>query len=66
MVKSELVRDMKSYTGGASFISVTELTKYLGQSNQTRIKNRYLSGLKSVAGKKYYIPEVAEKVLEVG
>lgn len=66
MVKSDLIRDMKSFTSGASFISVTELTKYLGQSNQTRIKNRYLSGLKPVAGKKYYIPEVAEKVLEVG
>lgn len=65
MVKSDLIRDMKSFTSGASFISVTELTKYLGQSNQTRIKNRYLSGLQPVAGKKYFIPEVAEKVMEL-
>ena len=66
MVKSDLVRDMKSFTHGASFISVTELTKYLGQRNITRVKTKYLTELQPVAGKKYFIPEVAEKVMEKG
>ena len=63
MVKSDLIRDMKSFTSGASFISVTELTKYLGQHNQTRVKSLYLGELKPVAGKKYFIPEVADQIM---
>jgi len=63
MVKSDLVRDMKLFTHGASFISVTELTKYLGQRNQTRVKGIYLEELKPAAGKKYFIPEVAEQIM---
>lgn len=65
MVKSDLVKDMKTYTHGASFISVTELTRYLGQRNNTRVKNTYLGELQPVAGKKYFIPEVAERIMEV-
>ena len=63
MTKTELARDMKTFVG-AGVISNTELCKYLGQTNKTRIKAQYLSGLTPIAGKKYFIPEVAEAIME--
>lgn len=62
MTRAELIKDMKSATG-SSFITVTELCKYLGLSNNTRVKAEYLADLDRV-GTHYFIPDVAGAILE--
>jgi len=62
MTKSDLIRDMKTFTG-AGVISASELTRYLGCKNAHRIKEKYLIELQPVASKKYFIPDVAEAIM---
>jgi len=62
MTKSDLVRDMKQTTG-SSFITVSELTRYLGKQNQSRVKQKYLKDLDRV-GKGYFIPDVAQTIMD--
>ena len=58
---------MKTYVGGASFITVGELTKYLGQTNTSRVKQKYLTNEFRLTGtKSYFIPEIAKKVYAEG
>lgn len=62
MTKTDLTRDMRTFTG-AGVISAKELTKYLGYSNPHRVKEKFLSGLSPVADKKYFIPDVADAIM---
>ena len=62
MTKTDLTRDMRAYTG-AGVISATELSRYLGEKNKCRVKDKYLAGLEPVAGKKYFIPDVVEVIM---
>lgn len=65
MTKTELVADLRRYTG-AGVITATQLARYLGKKNVDRERQRFLKGLHPVVGKSYYIPEVAESVLRGG
>lgn len=65
MTKSELVADMRRFTG-AGLINATQLARYLGKKNVDRERQKYLKGLRPVASKSYYIPEVAESILRGG
>ena len=62
MTKTELARDMKSFTS-AGVIKVSELARYLGYKEEKRVKAKFLSDLHPVTAKRYYIPEVAEAIL---
>lgn len=62
MTKSDLIRDMKTFTG-AGVISASELTRYLGYNNSHRVKEKYLLELQPVTEKKYFIPDVAEAIM---
>lgn len=63
MERQELIRAMMNHVGGASFITNTEVTRFLGLTNNTRVKNKYLIGLDRV-GRGYFIPDVARKIHE--
>lgn len=65
MDKTELRKAMKQHTGGAEFITATELTTFLGYSKESskRVKAKFLVGLQSI-DKRYFIPEVADRILE--
>lgn len=63
MTKQKLIKDMEKKTG-SSFITITEICKYLGLSNQHRVKTTFLADLDRVNGKLYFIPDVAEKIME--
>lgn len=65
MTKSELVADMRRYTG-AGLINATQLARYLGKKNVDRERQKYLKGLHPVVGKYYFIPEVVESILRGG
>jgi hypothetical protein len=64
MQKTELKRAMSQQVDGAMFITLTELTKFLGMTNKSYVKKQYLDGLERI-GKSYFIPEVAERLMEV-
>jgi len=63
MDRKEVIRSMMQSVNGASFITNTQLCRYLGQENRTRIKNAYLRGLPQV-GRYYFIPDVATRIIE--
>ena len=63
MDKQALIRDMKQAAGGASFITVSQVTNYLGLKNNSRVKKEYLADLDRV-GKMYYIPDVCQSLMD--
>lgn len=67
MTARDIERDMKTAVDGASFITVGQLAKYLGQKNTTRVKEKYLKDVfKLEDSKKYFIPEVAKSLYASG
>lgn len=60
MKKSELVKDMKSFTGSA-FINRAEFARYIGM--QPKNADKHLIGLERI-GRMYFIPDVAEALLK--
>ena len=63
MTKTELTRDMRSYTG-AGVITLTQLAKYLGYKETKYVKAKFLNGLQPVTEKKYFIPDVVDRLME--
>lgn len=62
MTKQELTADLRRNCNGASFITRTELASYLGYSCPKRV-DKYLQGLERVSKTRYFIPDVAAKVI---
>lgn len=67
MEKKTLERKMVSFVGGSYFITVTQLAKFLGKAKE--FAYRLVSELEKIPGEakgtKYFIPDVAEKIMEV-
>lgn len=61
MDRQNLIRDMKRYCKGASFITKAQFKDYVGFSRATA--DRKLRGLEKVDGKYYFIPDVVKKML---
>lgn len=62
MTKAELTADLRRCCGGASFITRTELARYLGYSCPKRV-DKYLHGLERVSKTKYFINDVAGAII---
>ncbi|MDD4591704.1 MAG: hypothetical protein PHG06_14935 [Parabacteroides sp.] len=66
MDKQTLVRDLKSHVGGAAFINQTQMAKYLKRSREAipgLLKG--LDYLETGREKKYFIPDIAARLLEI-
>lgn len=63
MQKHELVAAMKPYAQGAAVITRQELAHFLGVKNPAHA-DRYLAGLQRISGKYYFIPDVADRLME--
>ena len=63
MKKSDLVRDLRNFCGGAGCISKTELARFLNLKDVHGV-NRYFHGLHKVTGRRYYIADVAENIID--
>lgn len=61
MTKTEIAADLKKYCGG-SFITRTELAKFMGYASPKRV-DRFLDGLDRISGTRYFIGDVAERIL---
>lgn len=67
MTAKELEQDMRTAANGASFITPSQLAKYLGQKNTSRIRDRYMKEAFKIDGtNKYFLPEVARAIYESG
>ena len=62
MEKRDLVKDMENFAG-SSFITKAQICKYVGVSHP-RYVSKYVEGLKRLSGRRYFIPEVAAKLIE--
>lgn len=67
MTAGDIERDLKRYCKGASFITPGELSKYLGEKNTSRVRNRFMTDAFRIEGtNKYFIPEIATKIYQTG
>ena len=70
MNKMELTRDIREAVGGGGMITKNQLAKYLHISRSNNMSgdiSQYLEGLSYIPdgrGRKYFIPDVAGKILE--
>ena len=62
MTKTDLVRSMERQEG-ASFITKTRLAKFIGAKRAETV-GRYVEGLQVLNKKYYFIPEVAERIVD--
>lgn len=65
MTKQDIIRRFERETQGQAFITATQMAKLLGVTDTYKVKKKYLSGLEAINGKLYFIPEVAEKLMEM-
>lgn len=63
MNKQNLIRDMQQYVG-AGFITACEFASYIGMKDSGKAKRKYLKDLESVDGKRYFIRDVAQMLIE--
>lgn len=67
MEKQTLERKMVAFVGGSYFITATRLAKFLGKEKE--FAYRLVSGLEKIPGEvkgtKYFIPDVAGRIMEV-
>lgn len=58
MDQKKVEKEMRTFVGGASFITVQQLIKYLGKSRNTT--QRLIETVPAIEGRLYFIPDVAE------
>ena len=63
MNKQEIVRKMEQASKTQGFITAAQFTRFMGRSNVTKCKDKYLTGLERIDGKYYFIPDVAAVLL---
>lgn len=62
MIKSDLTTALRKASGGAEFISQKEIGKFLGIRDPHRTRE-IVRGVSRV-GKRYYVPEVAGRIMQ--
>ena len=62
MTKSQLTNDLKKFCGG-SFITRTDLAKFMRYQSPKRV-DMFLDGLDRINGTRYFIADVAERILQ--
>ena len=63
MTKQELIEGMKKSTKSEGFITATQVARFIGVSNVSQCKYKYLSDLNKLDDKYYYIPDVARALM---
>ena len=63
MKKSEVVQSLQKAAKSDGFITATRFAQFMGCTNISKCKDKYLSNLEKVEGKYYFIPDVAEALM---
>ena len=59
MTKQEVIRKLEQTSKTQGFITASQFAQFMGRTNISKCKDKYLSGLDRVDGKYYFIPDVA-------
>lgn len=63
MTAKDIENQLKTFTGGGSFVTCRQVTRFLNQTNDARVKQRYLKGLPVLEGtRSYFLPDVARNI----
>ena len=63
MIRTDIAKELRRFTG-AGVIRASKLTRFLGEKNVSRVKQKYLVGLEAIGGRAYLITDVAERLKE--
>lgn len=63
MIRTDIAKELRRYTGKGT-IKAKEVADFLGDSNISRVKRKYLTGLEAIGGRAYLITDVAERLKE--
>ena len=66
MTQTDLKKEMIRYVNGGMFITLKELTLFLGYSGQStkEVKGKFITPDVGKVGKMYFIPDVVQSVME--
>lgn len=64
MKKQDLIRKMEEASGTKGFITASQFAQFMGCTNISKCKYKFLSGLDRVEGKYYFIPDVAAVLMD--
>ena len=62
MTRGEIANELRRLSGGG-LVTLKEISLFVRDSNTSRVKKMYLSGLESVSGH-YYVGDVARRIHE--
>lgn len=62
MIKSDVTAALRKAAGGAEFISQKEIRQCLGYSDKAKVRE-IVQGINGI-GNRYYIPDVAERIMQ--
>lgn len=65
MTRKDLISDMKQTVGGSGFITISGIAKYIGVRSHHSV-DKYVDGLERINGKYYFIPDVADRMVQLG
>lgn len=65
MNKQEIVRKMEQVSKTQGFITASQFARFMGRTNVSKCKDKYLSGLERIDGKYYFIPDVAKVLMNL-
>ena len=65
MTAAEVKKELKEAAGGAMFITLKELTKFVGfaPASTKAVKKRYLKGCVAVGDGYYFIPDIVPNIM---
>ena len=64
MTKQDYISAMKQAANGADFITLSEISGMLGVKKADKAR-KYVTGLTRLSNKYYFIPEVADKMMDL-
>lgn len=62
MERRDITNALKTGADGAMFITRIQVAQVLGYKDPHNV-DRFLKGLERIAGNRYYIPDVAERII---
>lgn len=63
MIRTDIAKELRRYTGKGT-IRASEVARFLGEKNVSRVREKYLKGLEAIGGRAYLITDVAERLKE--
>lgn len=63
MKKQDLIRKLEQASEAKGFITASQFARFMGRTNVTKCRDKYLADLPRVDKKYYFIPDVADMLM---